>query len=437
MAGVACSDGAVRDVLEPTSINSLIDSLRTVPRLAWFAPFERPSPIRTELVRLGEALAFDPILSGPRNISCMTCHHPALATTDGRSLSVGQGAKGIGANRAPSADAKLTARNSPALFNLAGRSHLFHDGRVEFVSTLGVYRTPAGNQLTPAMTNVFEFGALSAAAMFPIIDRNEMRGHSGNELAALDDADYVSIWAALMRRLGENPTYRAYFEAAYPDTRFDAMTFAHASNAIAGYLIERFSFDNAPWSRFLRGDDRALTTAQLRGARIFLTDSCQVCHSGSSLSSDRFFNTAVAQIGPGAGNGPDGRDDFGRYNATRISEDKYKFRTPTLWNIELTAPYGHAGQYATLRQFVEHYVDPADKLRSYDITQLEPLLHNMLVRNTEEVIRLMDININRTQFSAEATDLVVEFLKALTDPAARDLRKYIPTSVPSGLPVDR
>src|SRR6185503_5606172 len=150
------------------------------------------------------------------------------------------------------------------------------------------------------------------------------------------------------------------------------MTFAHASNAIAGYLIEKFSFDNAPWSRFLRGDDRAMTATQLRGARVFLTHACQGCHTRGGMNSDRYFNTVTAQIGPGAGNGADRHDDFGRFNVTRTPDDKYKFHTPTLWNIELTAPYGHAGQYATLRQFIDHYNDPAAKLRSYDIRQLDP-----------------------------------------------------------------
>jgi cytochrome c peroxidase len=432
----ACSDEP-RAIFDPVGA-TLADSVRALPRIGWFAPFTRHSPIRPELVRLGEALAFDPVLSGPRNISCMTCHHPSLATGDGRSFSVGQGATGIGIHRQASANAKLTARNSTALFNLDGTPNLFHDGRVGTADIFGAYRTPAGDQLLPAMQNIFEFGALSAASMFPVIDRAEMRGHSGNELAAIADGEYIRIWAALMQRLGAIPTYRWWFEEAYPGTRFDDMTFAHASNAIAGYIIERFSFDNAPWSRFLRGDDRAMTDTQLRGARVFLTNACQGCHTRSGMNSDRFFNTVTAQIGPGAGNGPDGRDDFGRINVTQNPDDKYKFRTPTLWNVELTSPYGHAGQYATLRQFVDHYNDPAAKLRSYDVSHLEPSLRSTLVGNVEDVIRLMDVNVSgRPMLTAHELDLVVEFLKALTDPAARDLRRFVPSSVPSGLPIDR
>src|SRR5688572_7166356 len=127
VATAACSDGTRDEIFDPVG-TTLADSVRALPRIGWFAPFTRHSPIRSELVRLGEALAFDPILSGPRNISCMTCHHPSLATADGRSVSVGQGATGLGLNRLPSGQARLTARNSPALFNLDGAPKLFHDG---------------------------------------------------------------------------------------------------------------------------------------------------------------------------------------------------------------------------------------------------------------------------------------------------------------------
>ena len=436
VAVAGCSEGARTDIFDPPGA-TLADSVRALPRIGWFAPFTRHSPIRPELVRLGEALAFDPILSGHRNISCMTCHHPSLATTDARSFSVGQGATGLGLNRLPSTQAKLTARNSTALFNLDGTPKLFHDGRVE-LDVFGAYHTPAGDQLTSPLKDVFEFGALSAASLFPVISRAEMRGHSGNELAELSDADYQAIWRALMLRLGAFPTYRRYFEAAYPGTRFEDMNFAHASNAIAGYLIEKFSFDNAPWSRFLRGDDRAMTTTQLRGARVFLTESCQGCHTRSGMNSDRFFNTVLPQIGPGAGNGSDGRDDWGRYNVTLDPNDKYKFRTPTLWNVELTAPYGHAGQFATLQQFVDHYNDPAARLRSYDIAQVDASLRSTLVQNSDEIIRLMDVNLTPgLALTPDKTALIVEFLKSLTDPAARDLRRLVPSSVPSGLPIDR
>ena len=116
------------------------------------------------------------------------------------------------------------------------------------------------------------------------------------------------------------------------------MTFAHASNAIAGFFIDQFTFDHSPWDQFLAGNDDALTQRQLAGAQTFLTLKCSICHNGSTFSDEQFHDVAVAQIGPGEGNGPSLRDDFGRMNVTGDAADHYRFRTTPLRNVELTAP---------------------------------------------------------------------------------------------------
>jgi cytochrome c peroxidase len=241
-------------------------------------PLPKAPIVRDALVHLGQALAFDKLLSGNRDISCMTCHLPAFATGDGKSLSVGQGAVGLGPPR-EHPDGVFIPRNAPPLFNINAMMHLFWDGRVS-VDAAGTFHTPAGAQITPAMTRVFEFGAISALPMFPVTNRAEMRAALGNELAAIPDDDLTGIWAAIMRRLGQIPQYREMFEEAYPGTRFDDMTFAHASNAIAGFIIAKFSFDNSPWDRFLAGRDDALSARQLAGAQTFLTLKCSICQRG-------------------------------------------------------------------------------------------------------------------------------------------------------------
>ncbi|MEO7218438.1 MAG: cytochrome-c peroxidase, partial [Gemmatimonadaceae bacterium] len=251
-----------------------------------------PTPyVRPALVRLGRALMFDPILSGNHDVSCATCHMPAYSTSDGRSLSIGAGGTGLGPPRIPP-NGVYIPRNSPALFDLSQLRHMFWDGRVE-VDRQGKYHTPAGAQLTPAMTRVMEFGALSAQPMFPVASRAEMRGLSGNELTELSDDDLTGIWNGLMHRLGSIPQYRQMFEQAYPGRRFRDMNFAYASNAIAGFVVAKMSFNNSPWDRFLEGRDNALTPQQLDGARTFLTLKCSVCHNGPTLSDDKFHDVAV------------------------------------------------------------------------------------------------------------------------------------------------
>lgn len=396
-----------------------------------------PPAVRPELVALGRALAFDRILSGNRSISCMTCHHPSFATTDGRSLPVGEAGTGVGpARTSSSATRPFIPRNAPALLNLSGQRSFFHDGRVE-IGASGTLRTPAGAQLTAAVSRAFEFMPLSAVALFPVMDRDEMRGTSGNELAGLADGDFAGVWAALMRRLGEVPEYRAMFEAAYPGTPFDQMTFGHASNAIAGFLTSSLSFRRSPFDLFLAGDDRAVTVEQLRGARAFLSKGCATCHGSFAITNAQFANTGLPQVGPGMGNGPGGRDDFGRMNVTGQAFDRYRFRSPALRNVELTPPFGHAGQFASLSAFVRHYDNAARQLELYDVTQLEPALRGTLLATDAQLASTIDGRVRLLALTEQEISDITEFLRSLTDPGVRLLNRLVPARVPSGLPVDR
>ncbi len=394
----------------------------------------KPPQVRPALVELGQALAFDKILSGNRDISCMTCHLPSMATGDARSLSVGQGATGLGPARLHP-DGLFIPRNAPPLFNLAALQPLFWDGRVNR-DGLGNFHTPAGADLTPAMTQVFEFGTASALPLFPVLSREEMRAFGGNELAAIGDDHPQQIWAGLMARLGANRQYRHMFEKAYPGQRFEQMTFAHASNAIAGFLIDRLSFNNSPWDRFLRGNDEAMTQVQLQGAKNFMSARCSICHNGSALTDNKFHNVAVAQFGPGKGDGPSLRDDFGRFRETGIAADKYAFRTPALRNVELTAPYGHNGAFFSLREFVDHYSESDIKLMNFNIAQLEPVLQGTILGNKADILATRDPLLQGVVFAPQTVDEVTEFMKALTDPSARNLAGVVPGRVPSGLPVE-
>jgi cytochrome c peroxidase len=411
--------------------------IATVRRLAaerGIGRLERPASVRQPLVRLGQMLVFDKVLSGNRDISCMTCHLPPFATGDGRSLSVGQAATGLGPERVHPAGAFIP-RNAPSLFNLTALRSLFWDGRVS-VDENGAFQTPAGDQLTPAMTGVFEFGALSALGLFPVLSREEMRATGGNELAAIADDARPAIWQALMDRLGRIPEYRKLFEAAYPGTPFEAMSFAHASNAMAGFFVGRLSFANSPWDQFLDGDDKALGEAQLAGATTFLSIRCSLCHNGPAFTDNQFHNVALAQFGPGEGDGPGGTDDFGRMRVTGLGGDRYLFRTTPLRNVVLTGPYGHDGAFANLREFIAHYSESDVKLRSFDPSTLEPLLRGTLLPTAEAILATRDTILNGVLLPEAIVDQLTTFMGALTDPAARHLGQLIPGRVPSELPID-
>jgi cytochrome c peroxidase len=421
-------DAAPSDVITPQLIRQLAAGRGIVPLP--LAPRVRPA-----LAKLGQALAFDKILSGNHDIACMTCHLPAFSTGDGNSLALGQGSTGLGPQR-ENPQGIYIPRNAPPLFNLHAMKHLFWDGRVE-VDAQGGFHTPAGAQITPAMQKVFEFGAISAQPMFPVTNRFEMRAFSGNELAQIPDEDLTDIWKGLMTRLGRIGEYRGLFEAAYPGTRFEDMTFAHASNAIAGFFIDQFTFNHSPWDLFLAGNDNALTPRQLLGAQTFLTLKCSLCHNGSTFSDDLFHDVAVAQIGPGEGDGVSGQDDFGRMRVTNNAADKYLFRTTPLRNVELTGPYGHDGAIILLRAFVEHYSESDLKLLAYDPTQLEAALQGTVQPNKADILAQRDPLLAGVVLTSDLVDQLMDYMSALTDPAARNLSRATPVRVPSKLPIDR
>ena len=426
--GVRAGDVVSTDVITPQLIRQLAAARGIV-------PLPEPPRVRPVLAKLGQALAFDKILSGNRNISCMTCHLPKFATGDGKNLSVGEGGVGLGPPREPPSGTFIP-RNAPPLFNLFAMRHLFWDGRVQ-IDAANQFHTPAGAQLTPAMQKVLEFGPVSALGMFPVTNRFEMRGAPGTDLGDVADDDFTGIWAALMRRLGAIPEYRALFTAAYPGTRFEDMTFAHAANAIGAFITDQFTFNNTPWDRFLAGDDRALSPRQLAGAQTFLTLKCSICHGGSTFSDEQFHNVAVPQVGPGQGNGPSGHDDFGRMNVTSDPADLYRFRTSPLRNIELTAPYGHDGAIVSLRDFVAHYSESNLKLAGFDPLQLEAPLRGTVLTDTTALLSTRDPLLDGVVFPDDIVDKLMDYLGALTDNAARNLSKSIPARVPSSLPVDR
>jgi cytochrome c peroxidase len=442
LAIVACSDqpdapsplappAAARDASPSGALSA--SQVRELALSRGFAPVPAPPRVRPALVKLGQALAFDPILGGNRNVACTTCHLPAFALGDAKSLSVGEGGQGFGPARSHP-QGTFIARNAPPFFNLATMRHLFWDGRVELTAP-GHVSTPAGNQVTPQMQRSFEFGAISAIGMFPVTSRAEMRGLSGNELAAIPDADNPAIWRGLMKRLGEIPEYRRMFRQAYPDRTFDELTFADASNAIGGFLVDAGYSANTPWDRFLRGNTRALTPAQLDGANTFLALKCSTCHSGALLSDDQFHDVAVAQIGPGEGDVPSPHDDFGRMRVTGVAGDKYLFRTSPLRNVELTGPWGHDGSFVDLRAFVEHYSESDTKLLAFNTNSLEQSLQLTLQATQPDILQQRDPLLAGVVLTPDVVDKLMAYMSALTDDAARDLTHLIPQRVPSGLPV--
>jgi len=395
-------------------------------------------------VTLGELLFFDKELSGNRNISCATCHRPSAGTSDSLSLPVGEGGTGVGATRTTGADhdaiVEHVPRNSPALFNLGATrfTRMFHDGRVAGVP--GGFLFPAGSELPDGLDS-----ALAVQAMFPVTSPTEMAGQPPeNEVAeAAAAGDLTTAWALLADRLRVLPDYVALFGEAY-GIGPDEITFVHAANAIAAYEAAAFRSDDSPFDLYLSGDAAAMATAAMRGMRLCYGGAgCAGCHAGPFQTDHDFHAIAMPQVGPGKGDGPSGREDFGRERVTRLAEDRFKVRTPSLRNVALTAPYGHAGSYTTLEAVVRHHLDPETALVTYDRNQavlpgrddLDAI--DFAVMDDPALVAAIDAANELAPWPAGADEVadLIAFLNALTDLGALDLRYEVSPAVPSGLPV--
>ena len=443
------------------------------------------------MVELGRMLFFDKVLSGNRNISCATCHHPNHATADAVALPFGEGAIGLGAARMPGelpeeSVHERVPRNSPALFNLGAREfvRMFHDGRVE-VDSFGYYDggfiTPAKWKLPAGLVNV-----LAAQAMFPVTSPAEMAGqryeNSLAEAKALNNlAGPGGLWEQVGERLQEIPEYVDMFKRAYPefvDSAHD-INMVLAANAISAFETVAFRSDNSPYDEYIR-TGHGLDEASLRGMRLFYGKAnCSSCHSGKFQTDHDFHAIGMPQLGPGKAHGRDASywretginafvEDFGRGRVTYRPEDDFKFRTPSLRNIELTAPYGHSGAFQTLEEIVRHHIDPVKSLDQYEVPSglLQPietvyettaddadLRHRPMSDERKAAFLQRDTwvqdNIELRARIAAANELepidltqdeigdLVAFMKSLTDPSARDLSHVIPDRVPSGLEIDR
>jgi cytochrome c peroxidase len=455
--------------LRPGPAGSDLDAqLQTVIAARDLAPIGPAPQQDPALVALGEALFFDKVLSGNRDIACATCHHPLLHGGDGLPLSIGTLGRGLGTARQLGDGKQLIPRNAPEIFNRGSAlwTTMFWDGRVGAYRDVGALREAPQQFHSPAADLLPEelHSALAVQAMFPVTSRDEMRGHTSellwlkpsrqmrvaaldmdivdydktrNELADIADGDLPAIWSALMARLRAIPEYEVLFQAAYSDMSEEELGFEYAANAIAAYEIAAFSFDDSPWDRYLAGDMDALSDEAKAGALLFYGEvGCGQCHSGVLMTDQEYHNVAAPQLGPGK---DESGLDYGRFLETEDPADKFAFRTPPLRNVALTGPWLHNGAYGSLEAVVRHHLNATESLQNYDSDQLPPLFRRAL-RDDPEVVAIVFNTLDplmeqRRELTDEEFEQLMSFLHALTSPSAADLSDLVPESVPSGLPV--
>ncbi|AXI54784.1 hypothetical protein C1J05_09990 [Sulfitobacter sp. JL08] len=382
--------------------------------------------------RLGQALFYDPIISGRIDRSCATCHQDTHATADGLSVE----------NRASVSDQEfaeeIPERNVPDLWNRDHNSfaNMLWDGRLEMIdpatrefrvpediSTDGYENLMAVQSVLPLVKPVEMLGDPKIAI------RNSKKGLPDSLTANLDLEEGLkpqeildSIISRLVGDTGDNlyewqKDYRNLFKAAYGLSDTGELNASHIGNALAHFIELTFQSRETPWDSYLKGNSLEISKEAKQGAVLFYgLGRCAVCHSGDLFSDFSFHAIGVPQ--------PNQEKDLGRFYASGDPKDRYKFRTPPLRNVTLTAPFFHNGYSESLTDAIVQHLSPYRQAKAYTKTGSH-LMHKGEIEAISPLVGTPNY-VTETQVK-----LIVEFLFTLEDKTAGSLSSE-PDSVPSG-----
>jgi cytochrome c peroxidase len=308
-------------------------------RLPELPPYPMDNKPTSTRVELGKMLFFDPRVSRDGNMSCASCHNPMLGWSDG--LAKGRGFQGQQLDRA-----------SPTIINAAYNSIQMWDGRKK---------------------------DLEDQAMGPLEAAPEMN----------TDLERFFAW------MNTNDGYKLAFAKAYPGEPIGPQAFRKAIASFERTVTSRTS----PFDRWVAGDKKAMNSQQLRGMMTFMDPNkgnCAVCHAAPNFTDNGFHNLGLASFG-------NDNPDLGRFAQKRVPLMKGAFKTPSLRDVEHTAPYFHDGSAKTLMDVVEHYAKGGD-VRTNLSPNMKPL--------------------NLTQSEKEN---LVAFMRALSSPAMKVALPTLPS----------
>jgi len=408
-------------------------------------------PQNERQAKLGQLLFYDKILSGNKNISCGTCHHHKHFGSDGLSLGIGEGGVGVGPDRVAGEGSsrikRRIPRNAPALWNLGSNEikTLFLDGRLSRSDDYDTgFNSPAEERLPVGLS-----GLLAAQALFPLASRTEMAGDPEENAvarAAFDRIDHV--WPIITKRIKAIAEYVRLFIDAFD--HIDGERDIHIidiANALAAFQSLEWQSYDSRFDAFLGGNHDALSSIEHQGLKLFYGEAgCSTCHAGKLLSDQQFHAIGLPVFGPGRTriHDPIPRDT-GRLAESDELEDSYRFRTPALRNVQFTGPYGHNGAYRSLEQMIKHHLDPERSRARWQ--RSDAVLPDVSWLNETDFILLQDkremqrynqkLDIERVSISDAQLSAIVSFLKTLTGTSIKKTRFGVPTSVPSGLAVDK
>jgi cytochrome c peroxidase len=371
-------------------------------RIETTLPARLGRPVDPPLANLGRLLWFDKAGGLHSDNTCGGCHSPSRGFGDTQSIAIGiQNNNLVGPHRT----GPRNQRRTPTAANTAFYPNLMWNGR---------FSAPSGNPFDnsqgysfPLPEGVTRFPPfdplvnhlLIAQAHIPPTELVEVAGFTGTrgtigpEFDPFDDGQggvvpppdgsgfrNEPIRQEVLGRLNASPAYRELFGALFPEVAAGApIDFVMFGRAIAEFEFT-LVFADAPVDRFARGDDRAMTLPEKKGALVFFGKGrCAQCHSVGGESNEMFSDfkmhvAGVPQIAPlfgvGQGNvifdGPGRDEDFGLEQITGDPADRYKFRSSPLRNAALQPAFFHNGAFTRLADAIRHHLNAAESARSYD-----------------------------------------------------------------------
>lgn len=302
------------------------------------------NPLTRAKIELGRQLYFDTRLSADNTISCASCHHPDEGYSRHTQFGIGVGNQEGG-------------RNSPVSYNRILSDLQFWDGRAASLEEQAV--GPIANPIEMSNTHDICVATL-----------REIPGYV-QQFDAIFGVDSLNIdnvgraIAAFERTLVTGPAPFDYYEVYVRYEELDPLDLedllADDPEFAAQYEAARTGIEAHPMSE-----------SAIRGRQLFFSErvNCAACHVGANLADEKFHNLG---IGMDAEN-----PDLGRYVVTGEEADIGAFKTPTIRNVALTAPYMHDGSLRTLEEVVEHYniggtpnEHLSDKIRRLNLTAQE------------------------------------------------------------------
>lgn len=304
------------------------------------------NPLTPAKVELGRQLYFDKRLSRDGTVSCATCHDPARGWTDCDPVSTGiKGQKG--------------GRSAPTVINRVLGKTQFWDGRAASLEEQAV--GPIGNPIEMG------FSTEEASTLLNSIPGYKLQFERVFGGGANPDRIGKAI-AAFERTIVSGASKNDYYEAAKPLFDWDPAEEQDAAfKAKAEKILEQ------------EREHRMSPSAERGRELYFGKASCSLCHVGEDLTDELFHNIGI---------GMDKKEpDLGRFTQTKVEADKGAFRTPTLRNIALTAPYMHDGSLPTLREVVEHY-DQGGRANPYLSKKVFKL--NLTLQEKQDLVRFLE-----------------------------------------------